>query len=92
MFKVNENYGGLTKSIGGVRWITLSAGYTGSVIWGSFFILMSWDRIPTRVAASVFMLACLATIIVLKIEVIAIWPLNIMLLGSESNLNQLICP
>lgn len=69
---MNEDFGGVTRSKGGVRWVTLSAGYTGSVIWGSFFILMTWDRIPTRVAAGVFILACIITAIVLHIKVVFI--------------------
>jgi len=66
--EINEDFGGVTRSQGGVRWVVLSAGYTGSVIWGSFFILMTWDRIPTRVAAGVFIFACLITAIVLHIK------------------------
>lgn len=72
--EVNEYFGGLTRSRGGSRWIILSAGYTGSVVWGSFFILMTWDKTPTRVAAVFFMVSCLATAIILKVQVSNIVP------------------
>jgi hypothetical protein len=67
--EVNENFGGVTTSRGGTRWVILSAGYTGSVVWGAFFILMTWDKLPTQIAASVFMFSCLVTAIVLKVQV-----------------------
>jgi len=66
--EVNERFGGLTRTAGGSRWVTLSAGYTGSVVWGAFFILMTWDKLPTRIAAGFFMVSCIATILVLKIQ------------------------
>jgi len=69
VFQVNENFGGVTISQGGTRWFSLSAGYVGSVIWGCFFILMTWDRLGTKIAAGVFIFACLVTAIVLTVQV-----------------------
>ncbi|OXA59668.1 uncharacterized protein LOC110843832 isoform X2 [Folsomia candida] len=66
--EVNENFGGVTISRGGTRWFSLSAGYIGSVIWGSFFILMTWDRLPTKIAAGVFIVACIVTAFVLHVQ------------------------
>jgi len=66
--EVNENFGGVTTSRGGIRWITLSAGYTGSVVWGAFFILMTWDKLPTRIASVVFMVSCIVTAFVLRVQ------------------------
>jgi len=66
--EVNENFGGVTISRGGIRWITLSAGYIGSVVWGSFFILMTWNRLCTQIAAGVFMFSCLVTVFVLRVQ------------------------
>ena len=67
--QINENYGGMIRTDGGVRWLILSAGYTGSVVWGCFFMLMSWTKGATRVAAGLFMLSCVGTCVVLRIEV-----------------------
>lgn len=66
---MNENFGGVTISRGGTRWITLSAGYIGSVIWGSFFILMTWNDLCTRIAAGVFIFACIVTVFILRVQV-----------------------
>jgi len=48
--------------------VILSAGYIGSCLWGSFFILMSWSYVPTRIAASVFIVSAIATALVLRVK------------------------
>lgn len=71
--KINEMFGGVTITVGGSRCFTLWAGYIGSVIWGSFFILMTFHQISTRVAATIFIVACLATALFLRIEQKKLW-------------------
>eukprot|EP01068_Selenidium_serpulae_P006344 Selendium_serpulae@DN4352_c0_g2_i1.p1 len=71
--RINEMFGGVTVTVGGSRCFTLWMGYVGSVIWGSFFILMTFEDMPTRIAASIFMLSCLATAIFLRIEKRKLW-------------------
>eukprot|EP01071_Lankesteria_metandrocarpae_P003121 Lankesteria_metandrocarpae@DN2770_c0_g1_i1.p1 len=66
--EINENFGGVCYSKGGNRGIILSAGYIGSCAWGSFFILMGYGSTATRVAAGVFIAACIATVLVLRIK------------------------
>eukprot|EP00923_Selenidium_pygospionis_P046736 GHVN01080730.1.p1 GENE.GHVN01080730.1~~GHVN01080730.1.p1 ORF type:complete len:255 (+),score=4.88 GHVN01080730.1:360-1124(+) len=70
---INEMFGGVTYSRGGSRCFTLWAGYIGSCIWGAFFILMTFHLIATRIAASVFIIACVATAIILRIEKKKCW-------------------
>lgn len=48
--EINDRYGGYTKTQGGSRWFTLTAGYIGSVIFGCLLLLSSLVR-STRLAA-----------------------------------------
>lgn len=66
--EVNEKFGGVTHFRGGVLWLILPAGYTGSVIWGSFFVLMTWSALSLRIAAVLFVIAAVATMGCLRMK------------------------
>mmetsp|Transcript_28643 Transcript_28643/g.71921 ORF Transcript_28643/g.71921 Transcript_28643/m.71921 type:complete len:232 (-) Transcript_28643:21-716(-) len=48
---VEADEGGLTTMRGGVRWITLPAGYLGSCLWGGLMIFFSKDSVGVQVMA-----------------------------------------
>lgn len=61
--EVHTNEGGVTRTVGGINWIILPAGYLGSCFWGIVFTLLSSINIYTlRVAAG---LLCFMLLIVL---------------------------
>lgn len=60
--EVHRNEGGVTKYVGGVRYIVIPAGYLGGAFWGGFFVTLSGDRIASTVAASLFVFALLVSL------------------------------
>ena len=58
--EISANEGGLCTTAGGVRWIVLSAGYLGSLLWGSALILLAaktdYDRQIVQVLAGILIL------------------------------------
>eukprot|EP01055_Gregarina_sp_Pseudo9_P002101 Gregarina_sp_Pseudo_9__2100@NODE_2463_length_988_cov_27_070601_g2266_i0_p1_GENE_NODE_2463_length_988_cov_27_070601_g2266_i0NODE_2463_length_988_cov_27_070601_g2266_i0_p1_ORF_typecomplete_len254_score24_78Peptidase_M50B/PF13398_6/8_7e39DUF4245/PF14030_6/2e02DUF4245/PF14030_6/5_3Rhomboid/PF01694_22/1_1e02Rhomboid/PF01694_22/0_81Rhomboid/PF01694_22/1_1e03TMEM220/PF15071_6/6_5e02TMEM220/PF15071_6/1_1e03TMEM220/PF15071_6/0_66_NODE_2463_length_988_cov_27_070601_g2266_i0123884 len=66
--EVNENFGGVTYAKGGSRCVTLTAGYIGSVCWGCLFLLLSINETSRLVGAAIFIAACVATPLVLRIR------------------------
>ena len=58
--EISANEGGLCTTAGGIRWIVLSAGYLGSLLWGSALILLaaktSYDRAIVQVLAGILIL------------------------------------
>lgn len=61
--EVYTNEGGVTRTVGGIRWIILPAGYIGSCFWGLVFTLLASINIWTlRVGAG---LLCLMMLVVL---------------------------
>ncbi|TMW64721.1 hypothetical protein Poli38472_011601 [Pythium oligandrum] len=51
--EVHPNEGGVTKTVGGIQWIILSAGYLGSAVWGMGLIIASADQLAAEIAAGV---------------------------------------
>jgi hypothetical protein len=41
---LNANQGGATYTLGGNAFLTLSAGYLGSLLWGALFIVLAFNR------------------------------------------------
>jgi hypothetical protein len=41
---LNANQGGATYTLGGNAFLTLSAGYLGSLLWGALFIMLAFNR------------------------------------------------
>ena len=41
---LNANQGGATYTLGGNAFLTLSAGYLGSLLWGALFIILAFNR------------------------------------------------
>eukprot|EP01071_Lankesteria_metandrocarpae_P000252 Lankesteria_metandrocarpae@DN10392_c0_g1_i1.p1 len=66
--EIDENFGGVCYSVGGIRAVILSAGYIGSCMWGCSFVLMCAHPTTTRIAATEFIIACVATAAILKIK------------------------
>mmetsp|Transcript_37512 Transcript_37512/g.82126 ORF Transcript_37512/g.82126 Transcript_37512/m.82126 type:complete len:237 (-) Transcript_37512:18-728(-) len=60
--EVHRNEGGVTKYVGGVRYIVIPAGYLGGAFWGGFFVTLSGDRIASTVSASLFVFALLVAL------------------------------
>lgn len=61
--EVHTNEGGVTRTVGGIRWIILPAGYIGSCFWGFVFTLLASINIWTlRVGAG---LLCFMMLVVL---------------------------
>ncbi|KAF1336005.1 hypothetical protein FI667_g718, partial [Globisporangium splendens] len=51
--EVHPDEGGVTKTVGGLAWIILPAGYIGSAVWGMGLVIASADRTASEVAAGV---------------------------------------
>lgn len=60
--EVHSNEGGVTKYVGGIRYIVVPAGYLGGSFWGGFFVTLSGDRIASTVSASLFVFALLVSL------------------------------
>ncbi|MFC1791899.1 M50 family metallopeptidase [Gemmatimonadota bacterium] len=41
---LDQHQGGLTETLGGSAFLTLSAGYLGSLLWGALFIMLGFSR------------------------------------------------
>jgi hypothetical protein len=55
--RVFENEGGVTQYIGGCRILIIPAGYVGSAVWGSFFVMLSGgQKTATGAAASLVLM------------------------------------
>jgi hypothetical protein len=50
--EVHGNEGGLTKTVGGSRFIILSSGYLGSALWGMVCVIASADYVGVQVMAA----------------------------------------
>ncbi|KAJ3325587.1 hypothetical protein HDV06_003405 [Boothiomyces sp. JEL0866] len=59
---LDPNEGGLTKMRGGNPYITLPAGYIGSLFWGSLMVCCGFDVLASKVAAGLVGVAMLATL------------------------------
>ncbi|KAJ0407833.1 hypothetical protein P43SY_008294 [Pythium insidiosum] len=51
--EVHPDEGGVTRTKGGIQWIIVSAGYTGSAIWGMGLVIASAHRLSAEIAAGV---------------------------------------
>lgn len=51
--EVHPNEGGVTKTVGGIQWIILPAGYLGSAMWGMGLVIASGDQLGSEIAAGV---------------------------------------
>lgn len=60
--EVYKNEGGVTKYVGGIRYIVVPAGYLGGAFWGGVFVTLSGDRIAATCAASLFVFAMLVSL------------------------------
>lgn len=60
--EVYKNEGGVTKYVGGIRYIVVPAGYLGGAFWGGVFVTLSGDRIAATCAASMFVFALLVSL------------------------------
>lgn len=53
--EVHPDEGGVTKTIGGVQWVIVPAGYLGSAVWGMALTIASADKKASEVAAGVLL-------------------------------------
>ncbi|KAJ8554669.1 hypothetical protein ON010_g9814 [Phytophthora cinnamomi] len=51
--EVHPDEGGVTKTVGGLQWVILPAGYLGSAVWGMALTIASADKLASEVAAGV---------------------------------------
>ncbi|GAB9477655.1 hypothetical protein Gpo141_00014772, partial [Globisporangium polare] len=51
--EVNPDEGGVTKTVGGLAWVILPAGYIGSAVWGMGLIIASANRLAAEIAAGI---------------------------------------
>ncbi|GLD97003.1 hypothetical protein PINS_up005686 [Pythium insidiosum] len=51
--EVHPDEGGVTRTKGGIQWIIVSAGYTGSAVWGMGLVIASAHRLSAEIAAGV---------------------------------------
>lgn len=60
--EVHSDEGGVTKYVGGIRYLIVPAGYLGGAFWGGVFVILSGDRIAATVSASLFTVALLVSL------------------------------
>mmetsp|Transcript_18208 Transcript_18208/g.30746 ORF Transcript_18208/g.30746 Transcript_18208/m.30746 type:complete len:266 (-) Transcript_18208:846-1643(-) len=60
--RVFENEGGVTQYIGGCRIAIIPAGYVGSAIWGSFFVMLSGGQKTATGAAALLVVILLVSL------------------------------
>lgn len=92
--EVNSNLGGVCWTTGGIRLIVLSAGYLGSLLWGSTILLAAVKtRLDQQITAGLGVLLLLVTAIwVRNLEGIIICVLTgFALLGIAAYTNEKIC-
>lgn len=51
--EVHPDEGGVTKTVGGIQWIILPAGYLGSAVWGMALVIASARELAAEIAAGV---------------------------------------
>ncbi|EGZ28298.1 hypothetical protein PHYSODRAFT_353508 [Phytophthora sojae] len=51
--EVHPDEGGVTKTVGGLQWVILPAGYLGSAVWGMALTIASADKLASEIAAGV---------------------------------------
>ncbi|ETI40575.1 hypothetical protein F441_13982 [Phytophthora nicotianae CJ01A1] len=51
--EVHPDEGGVTKTVGGLQWVILPAGYLGSAVWGMALTIASADKTASEVAAGI---------------------------------------
>uniref|UniRef100_M4B708 Uncharacterized protein n=1 Tax=Hyaloperonospora arabidopsidis (strain Emoy2) TaxID=559515 RepID=M4B708_HYAAE len=61
--EVHPDEGGVTKTVGGLRWVILPAGYLGSAMWGMALTIASADKTASEVAAGVLIFFLLVFIV-----------------------------
>lgn len=60
--EVYTNEGGVTKYVGGNRYIVVPAGYLGGAFWGGFLVGISGNRVAATVAASILTFSLLISL------------------------------
>ncbi|CAH0477281.1 unnamed protein product [Peronospora belbahrii] len=61
--EVHPDEGGVTKTVGGLQWVILPAGYLGSAVWGMALTIASADKTASEVAAGVLIFFLLVFIV-----------------------------
>ncbi|RLN96769.1 hypothetical protein BBJ28_00011038 [Nothophytophthora sp. Chile5] len=51
--EVHPDEGGVTKTVGGLQWVILPAGYLGSAVWGMGLTIASADTLASEIAAGI---------------------------------------
>jgi len=60
--EVHSDEGGVTKYVGGIRYIIVPAGYLGGAFWGGVFVVLSGDRLAATISAAIFSFALLVSL------------------------------
>jgi hypothetical protein len=65
---LNANQGGAAFTVGGIPFVTLSAGYLGSLLWGALFVMLGFSRWlrPRWIIAGVGLFVLLITLYVVR--------------------------
>lgn len=65
---LNANQGGAAYTVGGIPFVTLSAGYLGSLLWGVLFVMLGFSRWlrPRWIIAGVGLFVLLVTLSVVR--------------------------
>ncbi|CEG37792.1 uncharacterized protein PHALS_05847 [Plasmopara halstedii] len=61
--EVHPDEGGVTKTVGGLQWVIVPAGYLGSAMWGMALTIASADKTASEVAAGVLIFFLLVFIL-----------------------------
>lgn len=65
---ISDNFGGVTKTRGGFRAISLSAGYIGSTMFGCMYILLATSKNSSFGGFLVYLASCTGAILILRVE------------------------